>query len=64
MSKSIIGWYLFALSAGLVSGLCFSRAQYYQGKIDARREMLVTLETAHKLVEKYSENCKEEEESQ
>lgn len=35
MNKFSVGLYAFAAIGGLVSGLCFSRAQYYRGKRDA-----------------------------
>ena len=42
-NKFSIGLYAIAAVGGLVSGLCFSRAQYYRGKRDAfieAREMI------------------------
>lgn len=38
MNKLNLGWYAFAAIGGLVSGLCFSRSQYYQGRIDMAEE--------------------------
>lgn len=38
MNKVNLGWYAFAGMVGLVSGLCFSRSQYYQGRIDMAEE--------------------------
>lgn len=38
MNKINLGWYAFAAIGGLVSGLAFSRAQYWQGRIDEAEE--------------------------
>jgi len=38
MNKVNLGWYAFAAIGGLVSGLCFSRSQYHQGRIDMAEE--------------------------
>lgn len=38
MNKLNLGWYAFAALGGLVSGLAFSRSQYYQGRIDMAEE--------------------------
>ena len=37
-NKFNLGLYAIAAVGGLVSGLCFSRAQYYRGKRDAFNE--------------------------
>lgn len=44
MNKANLGWYAFAAIGGLVSGLCFSRSQYYQGRMDEVAEMRKKLE--------------------
>ena len=44
MNKANLGWYAFAAIGGLVSGLCFSRSQYYQGRKDGVAEMRKNLE--------------------
>ena len=44
MNKANLGWYAFAAIGGLVSGLCFSRSQYYQGRMDEVSEMRKKLE--------------------
>lgn len=59
--KFSLGWYAFALVGGLVSGLCFSRSQYHQGKIDAYNEVTKELEKVQEDVEQYLEEHKEEE---
>ena len=38
------GWYLFAFVGGLLSGLMFSRSQYYQGQFDAYSDMVEDLD--------------------
>ena len=38
MNKINLGWYAFVGICGLVTGLCFSRAQYRQGRIDMAEE--------------------------
>ena len=47
---------------GLVIGAwCFSKVQYYQGKIDARKEMISALEAIRIEVEEEIQSKKEEE---
>lgn len=43
MNKVNLGWYVFAGVCGLVSGLCFSRSQYYRGRIDMAEEFKVEI---------------------
>lgn len=44
MNKANLGWYAFAAIGGFVSGLCFSRSQYHQGRMDEVAEMRKKLE--------------------
>lgn len=51
-----IGWYAFAAVGGFVSGLMFSRAQYWQGRIDEAEECKEALMKFKEELEKRSES--------
>lgn len=45
------GWYLFAFVGGLLSGLMFSKSQYYQGQADAYSDIAEDLEKLSSKIE-------------
>lgn len=45
------GWYTFAFTGGLLSGLLFSKSQYFKGKFDAYTDMEKRLSDIFKSME-------------
>jgi len=62
MNKKLLSTILGAVSAAcfVTAGVCFARSQYYQGRIDAREELMSKIINLKDRLEKMNYGKKEE----
>lgn len=61
--KFNVGMYLIAAVGGLVSGVCFSKAMYHKGKLDAFNEVQGSLDKLAEDIQDVLDKREEQEEA-